>query len=117
MFRKLIVSKPLRRRVSWIIASILILPFILFFHSSFQNPTRGPGGVAGELFGKPVPWETFQQALQWTRSQWQSRFADNTIPEAMEPMLIPQAWERLTLLTEANRERLGVRSEERGGGK
>ncbi|MDP3703237.1 MAG: SurA N-terminal domain-containing protein, partial [Candidatus Omnitrophota bacterium] len=112
MFRKLIVSKPLRRRVSWIIASILILPFVLFFHSSFQNPTRGPGGVAGELFGKPVSWETFQQELQWTRGQWQARFGDNTIPEAMEPMLIPQAWERLSLLVEAKRERLRVSDRE-----
>lgn len=106
MFKKLIVSKVLRRRVNWIIAAILILPFVLFFHTSLQSPVKGVGGVAGELFGKPVPWETYQQQLQWVRTQWQARFGD--IPEGMEGLLAPQAWERLMLLHEAQQLRLRV---------
>ena len=106
MFKKLIVSKTLRRRVNWIIAGILILPFVLFFHSSLQSPIKGTGGIAGELFGKPVQWETFQQELQWVRTQWQARFGN--IPEGMDALLAPQAWERLMLLHEAKRNRLQV---------
>jgi peptidyl-prolyl cis-trans isomerase D len=107
MFKKLIVSKALRRRVNWIIAAILILPFVLFFHTSLQSPIKGAGGIAGELFGKPVSWETFQRELQWVRTQWESRF-EGDLPEGMDRLLAPSAWERLMLLAEAKRLRLGV---------
>jgi len=106
MFKKLITSHRLRQRVNWIIAAVLILPFILFFHASFRSPNKGAGGVAGELFGKPVPWDTFQRELQWVRTQWQARLGD--IPEGMNVLLAPQAWERLMLLHEAKRNHLQV---------
>ena len=110
MFKKLIVSKTLRRRVNWIIAAVLILPFVLFFHASLRSPVKGAGGIAGELFGKPVPHETFQRELQWVRTQWQTRFGK--IPEGMDRLLAPSAWERLMLLAEAQRLRLRVSDRE-----
>jgi len=111
MFKKLIASHQMRRRVSWIIAAILILPFIFFFHATGQAPPRGPGGTAGTLFGKPVPWEQFQEQQRWVRQQVAGRLGGD-IPEAFEPMIARLAWDRILLAREAARRRVRVEDRE-----
>lgn len=106
MFKKLIASHQMRRRVSLIIAAVLVLPFILFFHATGQTPTSGPGGSAGILFGKRIPWETFQSQRLWLQRQWEHQFGD--LPQAMEAMLTSSTWDRLILLEEAKRQGLRV---------
>jgi peptidyl-prolyl cis-trans isomerase D len=111
MFKRLIRSKTLRRRTSWVIAAILILPFVIFFHATGQAPTRGPGGTAGVVFGKRIPWETWGQQQGWILQKLGDRAGE--IPsEAFVPLVHQEAWNNLLLLAEAKRERLRVTDEE-----
>ena len=110
MFKRLIKSQALRRRTSWIVAAVLILPFVLFFHATGQAPPRGPGGTAGELFGKPVPWEVFEDERRWVQRHLENQLGD--IPETFRQMFTQAAWDRLVLLEEARRARLAVPDEE-----
>lgn len=107
MFKKLIVSKTLRQRTSWIVAGLLILPFILFFHATGRTPNPGPGGTAGVIFGKEIPWEEFQRHQRWLAQQWENRFGD-TLPEALRPFLNQSTWDRLILVEEARHRRVRV---------
>lgn len=106
MFKKLIKSHAMRRRVSWAIAAILILPFIIFFHATRQDTQRGTGGAAGVLFGKPIPWATFQEQRAWLARQLKNQFGE--LPDSLNPMLTQYTWDRLLLLEEAKRQRLHV---------
>ena len=107
MFKRLIVSPHFRRRVSWMIAAVLILPFLFFFHATGQGPARGPGGTAGTLFGKPVSWEAYHAQQQWVRRQLESQFK-GIPPEMLRSILDRQTWDRLMLLDEARRRMLRV---------
>src|SRR3989338_1635878 len=101
MFKRLIRSETFRQRTVWVVAAVLILPFILFFSSS--TPVNGPGAdEAGRLFGRPVPWDAFRQQRVWVRRQ---------LPEELdlpEETLTQATWERLMLLAEAKRRRVRV---------
>lgn len=110
MFKKLIASHQMRRRVSWLIAAILLLPFIIFFHASGRSPSVGPGGKAGVLFGKTVPWDTFQEEHWWLRQQWAQQLGE--LPESMDDILRQSTWDRLILVEEAKRQRLRVDDQE-----
>lgn len=114
MFKRLIVSPVMRRRVSWLIASILILPFIFFFHATGRAPARGPGGTAGVIFGKAVDWDTFQDERRGLQRQFESQFAGQSgeLGETLQPMFTEAAWDRLILLEEARRTRLEADDEE-----
>ena len=104
MFKRLIVSHRMRRRVSWAVAAILILPFLFFFHATGQAPSRGPGGTAGIVFGKAVDWDAFQDERRWLQRQFEGQFGE--LAEAMQPLLTQSTWDRLILLEEARRTRL-----------
>ena len=102
MFKKLIVSKALRQRITLAIAVIIVLPFVIFFSGGWRGPSKGPGGSAGLLFGRRIPWETFQEERAWLRHQMGERL------DTFGPFLNQLIWERLMLLAEAQRQRLGV---------
>ncbi|MBI3996768.1 MAG: peptidyl-prolyl cis-trans isomerase [Candidatus Omnitrophica bacterium] len=99
-------SHEARRHISWIIAAVLILPFIFYFHATGRAPLKGPGGTAGTIFGKPVPWDTFQQQRIWLQRQWENQFG--RLPESFQPLLIQSTWDRLILSEEARRTHLQV---------
>ncbi len=106
MFGRLIRSHALRRRVSWVIAAILLLPFILFFHATGQMP-NGPGGAPGTVFGKPIPWQTYQEQYRQVSAQWKQQFGGD-IPAGFESFLQQSVWDRILLMEEAKRERIRV---------
>lgn len=114
MFKRLIVSHRMRRRVSWAVAAILILPFLFFFHATGQAPRRGPGGAAGIVFGKAVDWDAFQEERRSVQRQFEDQFAGQSVElaELLQPMLMQSTWDRLILLEEARRTRLRVDDEE-----
>ncbi len=113
MFKQIIKSETLRRRTSWVIAAILILPFVLFFHASGQAPTKGPGGAAGVLFGKEVSWETYQAQRFWLMRQLASQMGElgASMDDALAAFATQAAWERLMLVEEASRRKLRVDDE------
>src|SRR3989338_3633320 len=114
MFKRLIVSHRMRRRVSWAVAAILILPFLFFFHATGQAPSRGPGGTAGIVFGKAVDWDAFQDERRSIQRRFEDQFAGQfgELAELLQPMLTQSTWDRLILLEEARRTRLRVDDEE-----
>lgn len=106
MFKRLMKSHEARRHISWVIAAVLILPFVLYFHAAGRTPLKGPGGTAGTIFGKAVPWDTFQQQRIWLQRQWENQFGK--LPESFQPLLIQSTWDRLILSEEARRKHLQV---------
>ncbi len=110
MFKKLIVSEAMRRRVSWTIAIILFLPFIIFFSPMSQSMRGGAGDSAGMIFGKRISRETFQEQRTWLERQWENRFGE--IPEMLQPMLTQSTWDRLILLEEAKHRHLQIDDQE-----
>lgn len=107
MFRGLMKSEAVRRRVSWTIAAVLILPFLIYFHAGLQGTAQGPGGRAGKLFGKNIPWEAFQAQEEWVRRQWANQLG-GSVPEEFGGIIAQQAWDRLILLEQARRRKLTV---------
>lgn len=106
MFKRLMASHGMRRRVSWIIAAVLVLPFLFFFHATTFQPPAGPGGTAGVLFGKPIPWDVFERYYRLSASRLESQYGE--LPEALRPLIIQSTWDWLLLLAEAKRQRLRV---------
>lgn len=110
MFKRILRSKTVQARVRWILAIVMVPPFAFFFHLwTGARATPGPGGSAGLLFGRQVPWETFEQEYASLRRSTEARFG--TLPEALIPSLRQQTWDRLILKTEARR-RMKVSDEE-----
>ena len=67
MFKRILKEKQVQSHTRWFlifIVTVLILPLVLFFHSSIAPSRRGPGGTAGEIFGRRIPWDTFEREYQ-----------------------------------------------------
>ena len=110
MFKQLFKSAAVRRRTSWAIALVLILPFVLFFHATRQSLPKGPGGIAGVIFGKQVPWEAFEEQRLWLRRELEAQFGQ--IPsQVLESLLTQYTWDQLIMVQEAKR--AGRRVEDR----
>ena len=110
MFKKLIHSRAIRTRTSLILAIVLVPPFIFFFHLFTGQPSGGRNGVAGTMFGRPVPWETFWEEQRLLRREWESR--SGPLPEDFGPILAQETWDRLLLVAEAKRRKLRVTNQE-----
>jgi len=105
MFKEFMRSPKYRRRLSLIIAGSLLLPLAFYFQAS-SKPPRGPGGAAGMMFGKPVPWDVFEAERTQLRRLFQQQFGD--VADFMLPMLTQATWDRLLLLEEAKRRRMTI---------
>lgn len=110
MFKELMRSPKYRRRLSWIIAGSLLLPLAFYFQGSSRNPARGPGGAAGMMFGKPVPWDVFQAERAQLRRVFEQQFGG--VPDMLLPMLTQSTWDRLLLVEEAKRRRIPLADRE-----
>lgn len=102
MFRKLIKQEKLHGAIKWLLIIVIVVPMI-FFGAMWVGGSWhvGPGGKAGELFGHAVPWEEFEQEYRLSSRSLQAQMG--TIPEAFEPFLRQQTWDRLILKAEAKR--------------
>lgn len=112
MFKNLIKSPAARRRTSLVIAAVLIFPFVLFFHATFQPPKQGPGGNAGMVFGNTIPWEMFREQETVIRQRLESQMNGQLPEELMGPMVAQATWDRLIVMAEAARKRIHVADEE-----
>lgn len=101
MFRQVLKLKKRQAVILWLLVIVFVLPLILFFHAGSLTPSNGPGGVAGEIFGRKIPWEIFQEEYRLLQLGLQTQFGD--IPEALKGFLQQQTWDRLILKEEARR--------------
>lgn len=101
MFRQLLRLKKRQVMVLWLLVIVFVLPFILFFHAGSLSPSYGPGGAAGEIFGRKVPWEVFQEELRLATQQLRAAFGE--LPDGFEEVLRQQTWDWLILKEEAQR--------------
>ena len=99
-------SGSFRRRTSWLLALVLIPPFIFFFHTLTHSPT-GSGGTAGSVFGRPIRWDTFQQHKRWVQRLWEQQFGGQ-LPEGIDSLITQDTWDRLAILEEAKRKQLQI---------
>lgn len=112
MFKDIIRSEVLRRRTSWVVAAVLIFPLIMFFHATGQAPAKGPGGAAGIVFGKPIPWDVFQEQQLWMRRQLEQQMGGQIPEELISTWLNQSVWDRFILLEEARRMKIRVSNQE-----
>ncbi|MBI3087933.1 MAG: SurA N-terminal domain-containing protein [Candidatus Omnitrophica bacterium] len=101
MFKRLLKIRGRRAIALWIVL-LLALPLILFFHWGMGGGNGpGPGGTAGVVFGRAIPWDSYQQEYQVIRRGLESQLG--SVPEAFEPFLQQQTWDRIILREEARR--------------
>jgi len=118
MYKRLMQSKKLRARTSWIVALILTPPFIIAFQSFLTPPSeKDPVYNAGSIFGEPVTRETFDLHYLALRRNLENRLADQNedfalLPPAFNSLIQQQTWNRLLLLHEAKRRGMRVSDEE-----
>lgn len=113
MFRRILKEKRIRSHTRWFLlflVAVLIVPLVLFFHSTAAPSRRGPGGIAGELFGRRIPWETFEQEYRLMEQDLASRFG-GSLPEGFEPFVRRQTWDRLIVREAAARRRIRISDE------
>lgn len=107
MYKRLFLSPAARRHTSWVIAGVLILPFIFFFHGSIHESMTGKDSAAGTLFGKRIPRDAFERHQLWSRIKLGAQLSG--APAAiLEPLITQYTWERLMLVQEAKRRGLRV---------
>lgn len=106
--------KLIRKRIK-LFLWILVLAFILWGTGTFFTTRSAGPPYAGKLYGKPVPWERYQAALEGVTHQIKLTYgtAPELLPQLMKLLNIYDlAWERLILLREAQRRRTTIADEE-----
>lgn len=100
MFRRLTRATHHRRLILWLLVIVFVVPLVFFFHAGL-NTRNQDGSVAGTIYGRPVPWQTFEEEYRWLRRSMESQLGE--LAEFFEPYLREQTWDRLLLKEEARR--------------
>ena len=106
MFKRLITSHRFRARVALGVTITLLIPFAVFFTAN-QLPFGRRSDAAGTLFGKDVPWQTFQDEQRWIQPRIEQQLGQQS-GQLVALLTTQWAWERLMLEEEAKRSRLRV---------
>lgn len=104
MFNRILRAKSLKARVRWIIGGLLVMistSLVISFQWQGSSAKPGPGGTAGTIFGRQVPWEAFQQEYYLMRRNLEAQAGP--IPSSLEPFVRQQTWDRLILRDESRR--------------
>ncbi|MBI3319792.1 MAG: SurA N-terminal domain-containing protein [Candidatus Omnitrophica bacterium] len=104
MFNRILRSKSLKARVRWIMGGLLVMTatsLVISFQWQGGGAKPGPGGAAGVIFGRQIPWEVFQQEYRLIHRHLEEQAG--RIPANLEPFVRQQTWDRLILQAEARR--------------
>lgn len=103
--------KWIRKRLPWV-AATMVAGFVLWLVSTVISSRANNAVAAGVLFGRQVPLNTFTQAyeaaLHQARLTHGERFNQEVTPEKLED----EAWQWLTLVKEAERQKIQVSDRE-----
>lgn len=98
----------------WIILAILILPaFILWGSGSVLRSKEKPeSAFVGKVFERKIPFLEYQDAVSATRNQAIIQFGDNLSKVQKYLNLESQGWERIVMLAEAKKRKIGASDKE-----
>jgi len=100
-----------RKHVGWV-AGATVGVMVLWLIGTGVSLRTMRSDVAGVLFGRSVPLQSYQEAGQAVIHQAILSYGDKYRQQVDEAALNRMAWERLTLLAEANRQKIRVSDEE-----
>ncbi|MBI3615782.1 MAG: peptidylprolyl isomerase [Candidatus Omnitrophica bacterium] len=100
----------MRKKVGWI-AGAAIAGFLLWLVGTVVSLQATQAETAGFLFGRKIPFQTYQRALEAATHQAILTHGEKAHQEVSNEELGHQAWERLMLLREAKR--LGIQVSDR----
>lgn len=106
------LSKKTKKTI-WIILLIAILPgFVLWGFFDSIKKSSGRDNFAGSIYGRKIPMREYQTALQAVQTMAVMRFGDNLQQIKQYLDLDGQAWQRLIMLREASRRKIGIPDKE-----
>ncbi|MFT5169929.1 MAG: hypothetical protein ACI9E5_001289 [Candidatus Omnitrophota bacterium] len=111
---KLLRKKDFMKKITWVIAVIIILSFGVFGTAYLLagNTGNSSNTYAGKIFGKKVPLDEFQKAYQDMHVQAIMRYGDKYNEVRQYLNLEAETWDRLIVLREAKKRRLKVTNKE-----
>lgn len=102
-------QKGVNKTILWIIAIIIILSFGVFGTAyRLDNYINS----AGRMFGRNVSFKDFQQAYYETRDQAIIIYGDQFFKNGSRLNLVQETWDRLMLLTEAQKQKIKISDQE-----
>jgi parvulin-like peptidyl-prolyl isomerase len=96
----------------WIVLAVIIVPaFVLWgFGSAFRS--RGEKVYAGKIFGRNIPLLDFKDSMEAVKNQAIMQFGEKFSQVQKYLDLENRAWERLILLSEAQKRKINVSDQE-----
>ncbi|MFC1666884.1 SurA N-terminal domain-containing protein [Candidatus Omnitrophota bacterium] len=104
MLLKFLRKRKNMRRIIWGLAILIIPAFILWGAGSSRRSGKGPN-YAGKVFDKKVSFEEYVDMWHIVRDYITKSFGPNVPPEFIDQL----AWNRIILLEETKRQRIGVK--------
>jgi len=110
MLKKLRNKKTAKK--VWVVLAILIVPAFVLWGSGSLIRTKEKSAYEGKIFGRKISALEFSDALEAVRNLAIIQYGDNFSQIQKQLNLEAQAWERLILLAEAKRRKIGVSDKE-----
>lgn len=107
---KILRKKGVAKKIWWAVAIIIIISFA-FFGTVQMNTSSGPS-YAGKIFNRKISFTTFDRTAREVEMFLLLRFQDKFNQVRAYINLDSETWDRLILLTEAERQKIKVRDEE-----
>lgn len=101
MFSQLRRAKRRQKLILWLLVLVFVVPLLLFFHVGSDSLRGSDSTVAGTVFGRPIARDDFWQEYRTVSLALQEQLG--YLPEALEPLLRQQTWDRLILREYARR--------------
>ncbi|MCX5704595.1 MAG: SurA N-terminal domain-containing protein [Candidatus Omnitrophica bacterium] len=99
---KLLRNKKTAKMI-WIGLALIIVPAFVFWGFGSATRSSSKENVAGSLYGRNIPMEEYQKALEATKNQAIIQFGDKFQEVQKYINFDDQTWERLIMLSEVKR--------------
>ena len=109
---KIIRKKGFIKKVLWILTFVIIISFGFWGTTARVNTPNGRLDYAGKIFGKKVSFEQFEETQRHARHQALLRYGEEFFKISPFLNLEEEAWNRLILAYEAQKQRLKVTDRE-----
>jgi hypothetical protein len=96
----------------WITLAVIVVPAFVFWGLGGALRSRQEANFAGQIFGRKISLSDFREAMEAVRNQAIMRYGDNFAEAQKSLNLEKLAWERLVLLSEAQRRHIRSNDQE-----